>query len=218
MATSIEHSLARILSWMENHVPVSPNLNPPAEPSAIDQVEAAIGMELPASFKSFLSLHNGESSGAPSLLGDFNHLLPCRKIIERYRRDQESIALADELECSTPACWKERVKKGVVFIKGPVKPLVIHPKWIPITDMYSETYRYIDLDPAPTGRVGQIIEFDPDVNSFEVIADSFEELLAQHAQRLMAGHFRFDVESEEIVSKRRQDPTEWGMPAWLKRV
>jgi len=52
----------------------------------------------------------------------------------------------------------------------------------------------LDLDPAPTGVVGQIITMWHDTPEREVVADSFAELLAQFAEDLENDLYVFSEE------------------------
>jgi cell wall assembly regulator SMI1 len=189
---SIRESLKTIVSWMLKNAPKTlKGLNPPATQAEIERVEFDIGMKLPESFKEFLSIHNGEAWDAASLLGDDNRLLSCVEIVEQYRLGEEIGASVDDPEFSAIEFWKDRVSSQVFFVKGAVKPILRHPKWIPITNMNGDILRYIDFDPAPTGVSGQIIEVDAEGCTYEVLANSFDEFLADYAAQLPAGHFEF---------------------------
>ncbi|WNC86604.1 SMI1/KNR4 family protein [Thermosynechococcus sp. QKsg1] len=197
---SIHESLAIILDWMRNHAPnVLEGLNPPASAAEIARVESAIGLPLPPCFKEFLSLHNGESGIVGALLGDGNKLLSCDDIIQQYELDQDIGRSCQDPDFFSISFWKSRVASQVIFIKGAVKPLIYHPHWIPITCMNGDILRYINLDPAPTGTIGQVIEVCDENCSYEVLANSFEELLSHDAQQLIAGDYQFNPEYEEIM-------------------
>jgi len=216
VATPIQESLETIVSWMQMNAPkILKGLNPPATQAEIECVELGVGMKLPESFKEFLSIHNGEAWSVDSLLGDGNRLLSCKEIVEQYRLGEEIGASVDDPEFSTIAFWKDRISSKVIFVKGAVKPILLHSKWIPITCMNGDILRYIDFDPAPTGVSGQVIEVDAEGCTYEVLANSFDEFLADYAKQLLAGYFEFSEEYEDVISKTRKDPTRWGMPAWL---
>lgn len=217
MATSIRESLETIVSWVRMNAPQTlMGLNPPAIQAEIERTEFRVGTKLPESFKEFLSIHNGEADDGPAMLGNGNKLLSCKQIVEQYRLGQAIGVSVDEPEFSTIEFWNDRISSQVIFVKGAVKPVLLHPKWIPITCVNGDILRYIDFDPAPTGISGQIIEVDAEGCTYEVLANSFDQFLADYAKQLLAGYFEFSEKYEEVISKTQKDPISWGVPAWLK--
>jgi cell wall assembly regulator SMI1 len=61
--------------------------------------------------------------------------------------------------------------------------------WIPILDAEGEKIQ-IDLDPAPGGKVGQVI--DTSECGYRVLARNFREFMAQYANDLVGGKYIFD--------------------------
>ncbi|WKT86314.1 hypothetical protein QYC30_12880 [Thermosynechococcus sp. JY1339] len=55
-------------------------------------------------------------------------------------------------------------------------------------------------------------------SSYEVLANSFEELLSHDAQQLIAGDYQFNPEYEEIMLQTPKNILEWEMPDWLARL
>ncbi len=112
--------------------------------------------------------------------------------------------------------WKDRTEGGVIFIHGPVKPLMLHPNWLPMTCMNGNVFRYFDYDPAPGGVAGQIIEVDPENCSYEVIASSFSELKEKYLSDLQSGIY--DVDDEHFIERVVEKPVIQGVPEWLKNA
>ena len=210
-------TLTEIKDWLTIHSPQTlAHLNGPASHAQIDEVEAQIGMSLPPAFKEFLTRHDGEDGETwLALFGDGNQLLSCQAIVDQYTLDQELGLRFYNPEMGTIAFWKDRVARNVIRIKGTVKPLVLHPKWIPLTCMNGNVFRYIDFDPAPGGTPGQIIEVDPECCSYQVLASSFDELLDHYLAQLLRGEFV--VDNEEYVESREESSMEWGVPEWLSK-
>jgi len=219
MTSPLKESLDRIVAWVTRKSPATlSGLNLPAGNSEIASLESKLKMTLPESFKDFLALHDGESGvNMLALLGDGNRLLSCKEILKQYKLDQQLGKAVHDPDLSKPAFWKDSASSQTIFLKGPVKPLLLHPKWIPITCMNGEVMRYIDLDPAPTGVPGQIIEVDVEGCSYEVLAESFEDLLSNHADQLEAGLFEVE-ESGNIFRDCGKDLMSWTVPGWLKRA
>lgn len=212
----MQHDLAQIKAWMQTHTPaILAQLNSGASPDEIAQLEAELGLSLPESFKQFLAEHDGDSGlSLDAFWGDFNVMLSCREILQQYRLDQQIGRQLYDPEMATLAFWRDRVKGQIIFVRGPVKPLMLHPKWIPLTNMNGDVMRYLDYDPAPGGIVGQIIEVDPESCAYQVIASSFADLLQQYRLDLQAGKYSVDEEGY-LASEYNNDVMSWGMPAWL---
>ena len=149
------------------------------------------------------------------LLGNGNQLLSCKQIIEQYKLEQTIAEQCYKPEMETVEFWLDRVSKGVIFIKGLVKPTFLHPKWISVTCMNGDVLRYLDFDPAFGGTPGQVIEVDVESCTYEVLASSFENFLKLYAQQLSDGVYEVDDEGY-IERTERELVTEWGVPNWLK--
>ncbi|MDD5275667.1 MAG: SMI1/KNR4 family protein [Methylovulum sp.] len=214
----MKNNVERIKGWLEkNSKQTLSHLNGPAPENEIVKVEAEIGLSLPDTFKEFLRTHDGEDGKTwLALFGDGNQLLPCHAIVEQYTLDQQIGTGLYDPEMHIVAFWKDRVESKVIFIKGPVKPLMLHPKWIPITCMNGDVFRYIDLDPAPGGISGQIIEVDPEGCSYQVLASSFGELMELYFAQLLSGGY--DVDDEGYIETKKENEMNWGVPEWLKNA
>ena len=149
-------------------------------------------------------------------MGDGNQLLPCRSIISQYKLDQKIGNETYDPEMETLEFWKDRAQSGAIFINGPVKPLLRHPKWLPLTCLNGDVLRYFDFDPAPGGTVGQIIEVDPECCSYEVLAVNFTELLENYFKDLLNGVY--EVDEEHHINRIEQKEKTRGMPLWLKNA
>ena len=214
----MDSNLTKILDWAKIYAPQTLGyLNRPASDTEISTVERTLRIPLPDAFKNCLSIFNGENGPWLALLGNGNQLLSCAGILEQYRLDQDIATHINFPEMDTIAFWRDRIASHVIFVKGPVKPLMKHPKWVPITCMNGDVLRYLDFDPAPGGYPGQVIEVDPEGCSYQVLAESFEALLALYAQQLTDGLFQVDdegfIESAEVA-----DDMNWGMPEWLANL
>lgn len=193
------------------------HLNKGASYSDIEAVESETGLRIPEDFKEFLKLHDGEDGVSwLAILGDGNQLLPCRSIISQYRLDQELGKRLYDPQMETVDFWKDRTDSGVIFVEGPVKPLTLHPKWLPMTCMNGNVFRYFDYDPAPGGIVGQIIEVDPENCSYGVIANSFTDLLEKYLSELQNGIY--EIDDEHFIERAVEKEIAQGIPEWLKNA
>ena len=209
--------LERILTWVKLHSPqTSQSLNSPANDEDIAEVEAMVNLTLPASLKNLLKIFDGESDETwLALFGNGNQMLSCKNVIEQYKIGQQIGEEFFEPEMETVEFWKDRIESSVVFVKGSVKPLLRHPKWLPFTCMNGDVFRYLDFDPAPGGVEGQIIEVDPEGCSYQVLANSLEDFYVLYAKQLESGEYKVgDDGFIELVADENE--INWGIPDWLK--
>jgi len=209
--------LDRILAWAKEHSPQTlQHLNGPASDDEIKDVEATVGFQIPIGFKELLKQFDGEDGESwLALFGNGNQMLSCKMIIEQYKIGQEIAEQLYEPDMETVAFWKDRIESSVIFVKGAVKPLIRHPKWLPFTCMNGDVFRYLDFDPAPGGVEGQVIEVDPEGCSYQVLADSLEEALATYADQIESGKYKVEGDGYiELID--HEDVLKWGMPKWLK--
>ncbi|OEY67333.1 SMI1/KNR4 family protein [Marinobacter sp. X15-166B] len=193
------------------------HLNKPASPADIHAVEQETGLSLPEDYKHFLKHHNGEDGTSwLAILGDGNQLLPCDGIISQYKLDQDIAREFYDPDMETIEFWKDRTASGVIFVDGPVKPLMRHPKWLPFTCMNGDVYRYFDYDPAPGGTPGQIIEVDPENCSYTRLAATFSELVDSYLAELQSGVY--SVSGDGFIERTTEKDLSPGMPEWLKNA
>ena len=218
MATKIGDSIERILSWAKENSPQTlANLNGPASKSDLDLIESEFGLPLPDGFRELWGTFDGDGEAWLAIFGNGNQMLSCKGLLEHYKLEQEIGKSLYDPSMHKVAFWKDRVAGHVIFVKGAVKPLMLHPKWLPFTCMNGDVIRYFDFDPAPGGTPGQVIEVDPEGCAYQVVAQSMEAFLSSYAEDLEAGMYAADSDGyiEAIIEP---DPFEWGMPEWLRRA
>ena len=207
---SIRESWDQITQWFEANQPtVIGHLNPPATEAQFAAAEAALGNTLPDEFRQLYDIANGSDIDIPGVFENGHWFMPLEHIVEHagiMKQFVESQPIEDF------AFWKSQVDEGMLMIRGAVKPHTFSPHWIPLTSSNGDVIRYIDLDPAPGGRVGQIIEVDTECASYALIAQSLSALLSRHAARLQSGEVK--IEHDCLVDNEDRGE-EWGMPAWL---
>ncbi len=137
-------------------------LLPGASPSELDELEQHLGCALPAPFRQFLQIHNGQT-GFGLVYG--NTLLSVSGIREQWdnwRGIDERAMNADSADfmASDP--------------EGHIKPLYCNPAWIPFTDDCGGNHFGLDFDPDSLGKPGQVIAFGRDEDTKRLLAGSFE--------------------------------------------
>lgn len=165
------------------------NLQPGATDEAIKTAEKFMQIEFPEDVKSYYSLHNGQFGEKNSLLPYWNFLS-----LEAMMKEWES--------------WKKLLDEGDFNEEdgtdfgcasdGQIRTeFWWNPQWIPIASDLGGDNLCLDLDPTPTGQVGQIIFMCHDDAYRYVVANSWRELLEQLA---------VDLETGEYNRKYRQWP------------
>jgi cell wall assembly regulator SMI1 len=165
-----------IAAWLaDEHPEALEQFNPPATEAAIAKAEKDLGVTLPEDYKAFLRIHNGQDEFAPWV--GIGALLP----VEKLKVATEHIFGED-----TPVPDSATVGDGVrrvEYSKG----------WIPITaSARGRENQCIDLDPAPGGTKGQIVEYVADDWSRPLLATSFADLLAKFFEKSQTGDVDFD--------------------------
>ena len=214
---NVKNSLDRIIRWFKaNSSQTIECLNPPASDREIEQVESKTDLKLPDAFKELLKTFNGENGQLNlALFGDGNLMLSCDEIVNQFELDKKITQSIYNPEMETLSFWKDRVHNKIIFVKGSVKPMTSHQKWLPFTCMNGDVYRYLDFDPAPGGKMGQVIEVDPESCSYHVIADSIEEFLENYAVQLENGEFSAGDDGY-VEANNHSNEMNWGIPQWLK--
>jgi cell wall assembly regulator SMI1 len=217
MPSNIKENIERILCWASENAPQTvANLNKPASEPDMEAVESEFRLPLPEGYHELWSSFDGDCPGTwLAIFGNGNQMLSCRELVEHYKLDREIGKSLYDPAMHKVGFWKNRIADQVIFVRGAVKPLMLHPRWLPFTSMNGDVIRYFDFDPAPGGIAGQVIEVDPEGCSYQVLADSLGSFLANYADELESGAYSV-AEDGFIESSVEADPLEWGMPSWLK--
>ena len=145
-------------------------LNPPCDPSLFAEIENLIGEELPAAFKEFYSIANGEKIYPLSLALDWR-FISLSEILVEYAHcidmiDSNEDYYNDNFSVSYNG---NKVKSHMIF----------HKKWLPIAHTDGGNYLSLDYIPADEGSKGQIINnsVGGDDNIWYNYASSFENFI-----------------------------------------
>lgn len=187
------------------------NLRPGAAASALRQLERRTGIGLPAAFRASLGCHDGERNpNRPNVLPEGHRLLPAAAIgkhwamLRKLFREEKPGELWE---------WADAVRDGVWFVHGAVKPLNFSQQWLPFADMDGKSTLYLDFDPAPGGRAGQVIGVSLHGATWEVLAPSYEEYLRAHLRLLERRRYRIEAGSLVLPARRRGRRT---LPRYLR--
>jgi cell wall assembly regulator SMI1 len=198
------------LDWLAEHAPaVAALLNPPAEESAIAELERLIGYELPEAVKVGWRLHDGQDceSNFGAALGFWWQ--PVAQVAKQWddwrwiRENEEEVFFKDmdKPQRSSPA--------------GAIQCRYTVPGWIPLLRWpWDGDYVGLDFEPGPAGVRGQVINFGRDQERKFVVADDFTTLLAWMVQEAQADRVAFgptypdyEPEDEDDVGDLDEDFT-----------
>jgi cell wall assembly regulator SMI1 len=177
----------RIHVWLAANAPeVLASLRPGATEEAIRAAEREMGVTLPDDVRAAYRIHDGQEWGHDLVYG--RQWLPLADVVGTWRSlkkmiDGETVAPADKV----PA--KEATRADYW-----------HPAWIPLASNESSHHLCLDLDPAPGGRVGQIIYWWHDMDSpRSVAAISFADWLEELADELEDGEWTTHPDYDGLV-------------------
>ncbi len=175
------------------------NLNPPAGPDQIAKLlETVPGA--PKDLVALLETHDGEEPISwLSVLPNGMQLM-----------DVESILQFLAYQTGTPDDFMKDIDELVADNvmdrpEGPVKPVFSYSKRVPFAQLNGDVIWYLDLDPAPGGKVGQVVEEDAECMRLRVIADSLNDLFEKYSHDIRNGAFHADNEGQ-IVNKNEEWP------------
>ena len=114
----------------------------------------------------------------------------------------------------------------MICLYGPVRPTVGSAGAVLVGDMNGDVHWFLDLDPAPGGRPGQVVRVDVECSSWVVLAASWTDLLVRYAEDLEL-HAASPDSSPLEIDQDHGPACEWGStptdswttrPAWLRDV
>lgn len=159
---------------------------------AIAALEARLGLALPDEVRELYALHDG--SGGAEILPQWNYgrvngvsLLPLNRVVSEREIWIELLDGGDfEGSEATP--------------DGPIKQDWWNRRWVPVTSNGGGDHLCIDLDPAPGGTVGQVIDFSHESGPKSVVASGLRAFLAAYADDLESGRLRFDTDGNLVAT------------------
>ncbi len=169
----------RIEAWLEQNAPeILSTLQPGASAADIKQAERALSCKFPKALAESYRIHDGKRSGGA--LFDEYELLSLDYMVSEWKVLKE---LLDDGTFDDTGSMKNVVASQIKFAWW-------NPLWIPIASNSSGDFWCVDLDPSPSGKIGQIISFVHTDPARELIAKDFETWLAAFADDLEDGKYK----------------------------
>lgn len=183
----------RIETWLKGHAPeVLRSLRVGATQKELESAESALGVELPHEVEKSFLIHDGQDvdsvDGSVFGLIDGYQFLPLRSLLEVWES------------------WKKLLEAGTFqgVHSEPderIRPHWWNVSWIPIADNGLGDNYCVDLDPAPTGSLGQIIAVCHDHPSRSVLAADYRKWLMDFVEKLESGSYVFSKEFGGIMKR-----------------
>lgn len=182
-AARVARAWEDVENWLKTNRPdVFRTLNPGASLVDIERLEAARGYKLPEGVKAFWQRHDGATSraGKGTIPGDDAFLLETgfqlfslAEIADKWASQIEIYSRLGS-EDDAPG-WTPSGVRNEWWAKG----------WMPFAYNGAGDYLLVDLDPAPGGRVGQVLHFWHDLDDmalqnrdfvswFELVSDKIQ--------------------------------------------
>ena len=183
-------------------------LNPPATDKDIKAIEKSLPgiMRLPKEYVEFLKMHNGATTSQQGAkLAHFtfgpwtpltiDRVLSTLKVMNDLLEDGDF----DHRKIDKPTSG--------------VKSVWWNPKWLPVFSNGRGNYLCIDFDPAPGGKIAQIIEYDRDFGErakrYASFLDMLDALVHEHIDEAESYKSRKQEESHAPAPKA---------PSWLSWI
>lgn len=180
--SSIPNAWDRIHQWLRSHAPkILTNLNPGASELEIASAERALGIVMPDDWRELYHIHNGmnEEANQGSLFYGMS-FLSLERVLANYTREAENKReLGNEY---TP----ESVRAADPGIQ--LKEMH-HKDWIPLAHDWGDTLIRVDLNPAASGKSGQVIFTDHVYRVAILLAPSICQFLDTFANDLECGRY-----------------------------
>jgi cell wall assembly regulator SMI1 len=187
----------RLKAHFEEHAPaVLDTLNSAAAESKIRAAEKRLGISLPADFIASLKVHNGQIPNRISLVPAEHN---------RLRRSVATWGYLSPLDQVVRDTLDER--KGMASLsfdadtfryRGPVR----HTgdwSWVVFVNSGSGNRLGLDLNPPPSGHVGQVLSIIHDPDSLYVLAPSYREWFQALVERYESGRYFFARSAEDDI-------------------
>lgn len=178
-------------------------LNPGATVEAIEAVEQETGLTFPADLRAAYLRHDGTSSDAPQFFAYGFRWATLEQLTRTWRG---LVANGEALRASDPDCYPEEDESWADLA---VKPFYYHAAWVPVGLSNTEDLLLCDVDPAPRGRVGQLIRASG-LGDFRATDAGFNAYAARFAELLAKGMIRWnDGQWFEVASGQPMSSTTW---------
>lgn len=185
---SVEAEFERIFAWATIHLPeLAASLRSGTSTQQLDEAEALLGRKLPTELRELYLLADGQTDDGPGLFFGLPFIPLDRLTSERKSWDEvadqgRDDGISSEFLSSDPA--------------GAIQLRYAHRGWLPVSHDWGGNHIGVDIEPGPSGTLGQVINFGRDEDAMYVMANSLSAFLGWLADSLAAGNFRIERNPE----------------------
>lgn len=176
---NVETTWREITSWLQKNVTEDLKLRPPATEEDLAALERGIGLKLPDDLRRVYLLNNGqESYTLPGVFMGMTFIGP-EEVLATWQSWKENEPFDPEIDEEYSAYPPKAVKAGY-FRRARV----------PFAHDYGNNFIGLDLDPGPTGILGQVITYGRDELVAYCVASSFSQFLEWLLVQYRSGNYR----------------------------
>jgi cell wall assembly regulator SMI1 len=181
----------RLGKWLEVNLPeLKADLAPGCSQASLAEFESLVGRTFPESLLDLYKTHDGQAGDVNT--GPF-YGLTFLSVAQARTHWESWKQIVDEYS-------PEEMKEASAFSKsarpGAVKEVYANKYWIPFAHDYGGNYLGIDLDPAPHGTPGQVINFGRDEDERFVVASSMATFIEWLVCQLESGNALIQEEDD----------------------
>jgi cell wall assembly regulator SMI1 len=171
---SVEQSWNSIHAWLGSKAPkILGNLNAPATESVLKEVEAKVGTPMPRDWVETYQIHDGmHTEGNMGSLLYGMQLMPLAEVMQRHHVSEDGPS--------------RKIRAGDPQIR---QDAMHREKWVALAHDFGDCELRIDLEPSPTGQVGQVIFLDHSDDTAILMASSVSDLLGLFVSDLEGGRY-----------------------------
>ena len=178
--------------WCAEHLPeVVEALNPSAREEEVakfdEELKQALGQGLPRGLQEVYLKNNGQNEDTPQGIFFGLPFLSLGEMRVQWRSWYEiAVEHADMNE--------DFRKFSTIYPANSIQNVYAHTHWLPFSHDSGGNHIGLDLQPGPTGQIGQIINCGRDEDYRCVMAPSFEAFLEWTLAQYRAGNYAFTEE------------------------
>jgi len=179
----------RFENWLSEHWPEGlAGLNPPATEQQIADLQAALGVTLPDDYIMCLKIHNGQAANVGGMFDGYE-FLSTDAILEQW------------------TVWKGLLDGGE-FVDIESSPLNAgirsdwwNARWIPFTHNGCGDHLCLDLAPATSGTLGQVITMWHDSAERELLSPSFGSWFKSYMKLVFSGEIVYSEDYDGLINR-----------------
>jgi cell wall assembly regulator SMI1 len=183
----------RFEAWLDKHAnQLLDDLNDGVEDEVFESLERMMGVDMPAEFKEFYKIHNGQYSESEDRLFGLEELYSVERMIEERAKMRERFYAGefDDLE-SEP--------------ENGIRSEWFNPYWLPLTGDGKGKHYCMDFAPTKDGQIGQIVRFLHDSPKRKLVSGSFRQWMETYLIELEKGLYNYSAKWGGMVQRSRTD-------------